>query len=334
MARRKRGKAPSGGNTLKYFIIIIMLIAAFWYYRRNTREVEHRAENVRKQVDTAWSAANEQIDKLAGIQDTAKSDSNQQQSNSRKKNRKPKQKQYDGEQVTNTAGYDFTKAPGFEYPKAIKGEQILRYTGFTLSYNEKYEQASWVAYNITNNEVGGKIKRADHFREDKSVKTGSASLEDYRGSGYDRGHLAPAGDMKWSEKAMNESFLMSNMSPQAPAFNRGVWQQLEEQVRAWSKENENLYVVTGPVLTDNLKTIGKNKVAVPKYYYKIILDAREPDIKAIGFLVENKGSSKPLESFAVPIDSIEEVTGLDFYPLLPDDMEEKLENKVNLRGWF
>jgi endonuclease G len=332
MARRKRGKTPAGGNTLKYFIIIIMLIAAFWYYRRNTEEVEKRADNIQKQVDTAWSAANEQIDKITGTQDAAKAD--QQQHNSRKRKSKPKQKQHDGEQVTNTAGYDFTKAPGFEYPKAVRGEQILRYTGFTLSYNEKHEQASWVAYNITNNEVKGKIKRADDFREDKSVKTGSASLDDYRRSGYDRGHLAPAGDMKWSVKAMSESFLMSNMSPQIAAFNRGIWQQLEEQVRIWSKENGDLYIVTGPVLTDNLKSIGKNKVTVPKYYFKIILDAQEPDIKAIGFLMENKGADKSPESFAVPINSIEKITGLDFYPLLPDDMEEKLENKVNLRGWF
>lgn len=335
MAKKRRRAPIQGYSTLKYFVIIVMLIAAFWYYRKNTDEVENQADRLKQQADTAWQTASKGAEKVIGSQDTSRLDEpRKQQEDKPRRKRRTKEKQHEGEQVTNTAGYDFTKAPGFEYPKAVSGEQVLRYTGFTLSYNEKHEQASWVAYNLTAREIQGTTKRGSDFREDKAVKTKSATPDDYRRSGFDRGHLAPAGDMKWSPKAMSESFYMTNMSPQEPAFNRGIWQQLEEKVRFWAKDNGDIYVVTGPVLTPNLKTIGKNKVSVPKYYYKIILDARDPDIKAIGFLMENKGSNKSLESFAVPIDSIEKITGLDFFPLLPDDMEEKLENKVNLRGWF
>jgi endonuclease G, mitochondrial len=232
-------------------------------------------------------------------------------------------------------GYDFTKAPGFAYPTTIPGEQVVRYTGFTLSYNEQHEQASWVAYMLTGEQVKGTVKRADDFREDKQIKTRTASPSDYRGSGYDRGHLAPAGDMKWSAKAMSESFYMSNMSPQAPAFNRGVWNKLEERVRKWAVKHDELYVVTGPVLEPGLPTIGANEVSVPRQYYKVMLRTNNrSDIIAIGFLLENEGSELPLKQFVVPIDSIEKVTGLDFFPLLPDEIEEKLESRVSLRGWF
>ena len=111
-------------------------------------------------------------------------------------------------------------------PKPIIGEQIVNHLGYSLSYNEKNEQASWVAYELTADQVRGTVKRKDSFRSDPLIKTGSASLSDYKGSGYDRGHLAPAADMKWSTTAMSESFFMSNMSPQLPGFNRGIWKKL------------------------------------------------------------------------------------------------------------
>ena len=119
------------------------------------------------------------------------------------------------------------------------------------------------------------------------ISTGSASLPDYKGSGYDRGHLAPAGDMKWSTTAMSESFYMSNMSPQEPSFNRGIWNRLESQVRRWAIDNGSVYIATGGVLTDGLKTLGSNSVSVPQYYFKVILDYQEPDIKGIGFIIPN-----------------------------------------------
>ncbi len=160
-----------------------------------------------------------------------------------------------------------------ELPHYTNDSEIIQHTGYALKYNEQYEQAEWVAYQLTDIEVNGKYERSDNFRKDPFVSTGSATLKDYKGSGYDRGHLIPASDMKWSPDAMSSSFYMSNMSPQDPSFNRGIWKKLEEQVREWAVDNREIYVVTGPVLTNGLyQTIGVNKVAVPNHYYKVVLD--------------------------------------------------------------
>lgn len=209
-----------------------------------------------------------------------------------------------------------------ELPAHSLGDDIIRHTAYTFKYNEECEQADWVAYILSAEEVQGTHPRTDDFRHDPMVTTGSAELSDYQGSGFDRGHLAPAGDMKWSATAMSESFYMSNMSPQRPAFNRGIWKKLEEQVRAWATENGEILVVTGPVLSENLPTVGTNKVAIPEYFYKVIVDAKEPGVKGIGFVLANQGSQKPLEAFAVTIDSVETLTGIDFFPALPDEWEK------------
>ena len=141
-------------------------------------------------------------------------------------------------------------AQDLELPYFEDASTVTRYAGFMLKYNEQYEQAEWVAYQLTAAEVLGTLERTNNFKADPNIETESAALRDYRGSGFDRGHLAPAADMKWSTAAMSESFLMSNMSPQRPGFNRGIWKKLEGLVRRWAEENEEIYVVTGPILTD------------------------------------------------------------------------------------
>ena len=219
-------------------------------------------------------------------------------------------------------------------PKSILDEQIIDHFGYSLSYNEDHEQANWVIYELTDNEVSGGVKRKNQFRSDPKVKTASASLSDYRGSGYDRGHLAPAADMKWSVTAMSESFYMSNMSPQRPSFNRGIWKRLEEQVRLWALNNKSIYVVTGGVLEDELETIGVNEVSVPEYFYKVILDYIEPELKGVGFIIPNKRSNERLINFAVSVDSVEISSGIDFFYLLPDSIEKRIESNVNLSEWF
>ncbi len=188
-------------------------------------------------------------------------------------------------------------------PLHTSNHRIIEHSAYILEYNEKYEHAEWVIYLLTQDRVSGSSERTDNFRPDPKVKTHSASLADYKGSGYDRGHLAPAADMKWSENVMSESFFMSNMSPQKPGFNRGIWKRLESIVRTWAIENDEIYVVTGPVLSDNLSAIGTNEVAIPEYYYKIILDYKEPEIKGIGFVVPNKSSKISLIS--MPLQSIQ-----------------------------
>ncbi len=213
--------------------------------------------------------------------------------------------------------------------------EIVRHTGFVLKYSEEHEQAEWVAYLLTLSEVEAEdFQRTDNFRVDPQISTGSATLDGYRGSGYDRGHFAPAGDFRWSSSAMSDTFFLSNMSPQSPSFNRGVWKKLENRVRTWALENDEIYVVTGPVLADGpFETIGPNEVAVPKRYYKVILDYKEPEIKAIAFILPNKRSTEALSSFAVTIDEVERITGLDFFHLLPDDIEELLESSLNRVLW-
>jgi endonuclease G len=201
-------------------------------------------------------------------------------------------------------------------------------------YSEEHEQPVWVAYLLTDDEVLGTVEHTDVFRQDPQIPTDSASLKDYRFSGDDRGDLAPTADMKWSVEAISASFLMSNISPQKPGFNRGVWRKLEEWVREQAIANEEVYIVTGPVLTDGpFQEIGPNGVDVPKRYFKVLLDYKEPEIKAMGFVLPNKSSRMPLMSFAIPMDQVEQLTGLDCFPLLPDNIEELLESKVTVDAW-
>jgi endonuclease G len=182
--------------------------------------------------------------------------------------------------------------------------------------------------------VNGALDRADNFRPDPMVRTGSATLDDYKGSGYDRGHLCPAADQKWSAEAMDDSFYLSNMSPQASSFNRGIWSSLEAMVRTFANDNGSIYIATGPVLSDGpYKTIGKDKVAVPKQYYKAILVYDGTNAEAIGFLLPNEGSDKPVKSFATSIDQVENVTGIDFFPKLPDDTENSVEASFDTTKW-
>jgi len=181
--------------------------------------------------------------------------------------------------------------------------------------------------------TGERAERSDNFRIDPEIPTGSATPDDYKRSGYDRGHLLPAADMSWSPEAMSLTFLMSNMSPQEPSFNRGIWKKLEARVREWAVEDGLIYVVTGPVLEDGLPEIGTDRVSVPRYFYKVILDYQEPDIKGIGFVMANQKSKLDIYHYAVSIDSVEKLTRLDFFPALPDEFEETIESTVNLSLW-
>jgi endonuclease G, mitochondrial len=214
--------------------------------------------------------------------------------------------------------------------------EVVEFKAFSLGYHEQHEQAAWVAYRLLAQGNAPRHTRQDRFRADGRVSTGSATPEDYANSGYDRGHLAPAADFSTDQQALKETFYMSNMSPQVPAFNRGIWSKLENQVRAWAETEGDLWVVTGPVLHNqkNLEKIGANQISVPLYYYKVILDAREPELKMIGFVLPNEGSGKDLRSFVLTVDSIEALTGLDFFPMLPDELEERLESQHAPLLWF
>jgi endonuclease G len=220
-----------------------------------------------------------------------------------------------------------------EYPALLPNEKIISHTGYSFVYSEEHEQAKWIAYELTKEETTSLFERTDKFLVDPLVSTGTAENSDYLKSGYDKGHLAPAADMGWSALTMKESFFFSNMSPQLPGFNRGVWKRLEELMRSWAIDNKAIYIVTGPLLSKGLPTIGSNGVSIPKYYYKVVLDYTQPEIHAIGFVLPNASSSASLNTFAVSIDEVEKQTGIDFFPALPDDQETKLEKEVCKSCW-
>ncbi len=222
---------------------------------------------------------------------------------------------------------------GIEIPATAKSDLIICHTGYCLSYDENYKLAKWVAYELTFAETQGTFARNDKFKPDPLITRNSASLADYKKSGYDRGHLAPAADMKWSAETMAESFYLSNMSPQDKSFNRGIWKKLEEQVRDWAIENKSVYITSGPILEKGLPTIGPNQIPIPKAFYKVVLDYSQPDVKSIGFIIPNQGSSLPLKTFVFTIDSIEKLTHIDFFTRLPDNIESRLESETCVNCW-
>jgi endonuclease G, mitochondrial len=220
-----------------------------------------------------------------------------------------------------------------ELPLITSQDLIATHTGFTISFNPSHLQANWVAYELTRDETVSVTKRTDNFRPDPKIATGTATNADYLRSGFDRGHLAPAADMGWSKISMSESFYFSNICPQEPGFNRGIWSQLEQLIRTWAVEYGNIFLATGPVLSDSLPCIGANKVSIPNYYYKVILDTSGGTYQGIGFVLPNKSSKEPLQNFAVSIDSVEAITGINFFVSLPDSIENIVESTLCIDCW-
>jgi endonuclease G len=226
-----------------------------------------------------------------------------------------------------------SKFEDFNYLPTSTTGQIVKHSSYNLSYSEKHEQAEWVAYSLHKSDIVSTHRERPFFVEDPKVKSTSASWRNYKKSGYDRGHLCPAGDRRKTENIYNETFYTSNISPQKHSFNAGIWNKLEQKTRYWAKKYNHLYVVTGGILEDNLKTIGKEEVAVPNAFYKIILDYTKPEIKAIAFLLPHQESKQPISTFVVSIDEIEEKTGIDFFHHLPDSLENELEKSSNYKNW-
>ena len=222
----------------------------------------------------------------------------------------------------------------FNYlPANVTDHQIVSYTQFTLSYNEQHEQADWVAYELTSEEVAMKQKRCNCFKTDASIITKSASKSDYSSTGFDLGHLSPAADNNMNEQANEESFLMSNISPQIPRFNRGIWKELESWVRDKATEHNSVYVVTGPVFLNNLGVVGKNNVTIPGYYYKILLRQENSKMLSIAFLMHQLSSSSDIKDYLVTINTIETLTGLDFFPELSKSTENRIESQAQPKKW-
>jgi endonuclease G len=223
-----------------------------------------------------------------------------------------------------------------EIPAAITGrqEQIITHIGYTVSYNSDWKIPNWVAYELTKEEVEGVIARGHNFIPDPEVNyVESATTNDYKNSGWDRGHMAPAADMKWSEQAMKESFYLSNICPQNKNLNSGIWKSLEEQVRGLATEKGNIYIVCGPIVSKQPETIGYNKVVIPNAFFKVLLQNDNGDWSAIAFMFANENGRKPLSTYAMSVEEIQNITNIDFFPALPDSIEEKIERHVDFTKW-
>ncbi len=233
-------------------------------------------------------------------------------------------------------------------PLGAKQEEIAEHAGLILSYNENHELSNWVSSMILPDIEQGNFSRTNDFRPDTTISTGSAveadyflktlisdNKFDYDGYGYDRGHLAPSADYRWSQKAMSATYYYSNMSPQCPDFNRGKWAETEAFLRSYVMENKTeLMVYTGPILKDDLPKVERsvNQMSLPDYFYKIAIDTRNN--RAIAFLMPNQMFEDPIENYAVTIDSIEKLTGLDFLPKLDEKHQVFLESNCNAEPWF
>lgn len=222
-----------------------------------------------------------------------------------------------------------------EQPAKMTGvpEVILKRTGYIVSYNTQTKIPNWVAWHLTKEHTSGSVERhSEVFHEDTDVPAPRVDDADYFNSGFDRGHMCPAGDNKWDRKAMNETFLFTNICPQVHALNEGAWNDLELACRRWARKYGDIYIVCGPILDEaQPRTIGRRKVVVPKRFFKVILCLQDGP-KAIGFIYENSShNSRSLFKNATNVDDIEELTGIDFFPNLRDNIEKKIEAN---RGYF
>lgn len=237
---------------------------------------------------------------------------------------------------------------GLGYPISSNNYPVIKHAALSLGYAEEHEQAAWVQHVVIPEVEFANVSRTNDFRTDSLVKTGTAEETDYflkevmpdgemkyDGFGYDRGHLAPSADFRWSQKALSESYFYSNMSPQKPEFNRERWAELESWIRTYVIDfQEPVFVVTGPILKEGLPSQGENEVSIPAQFYKIVLDLTGDEKKAIAFLMPNDHCAYPVSGYVTSVDQIEKLTGLDFFSSLDDTEESKLESMNSMDNWI
>ncbi len=211
-------------------------------------------------------------------------------------------------------------------------DTLVSYDAFIVHFNSERGIANCAAYELTRNELNGTVERSNEFMADPGV-IGCPLPQDYAGSGMDRGHLVPAADLKWSPDAMRQSFLMTNISPMHKALNEGGWAKLEEKVREWAVRDSALLVFTGPVVSEGDTTLTNGHVTVPSAYYKVIMAPCAKPRRTIAFIYPNGHSGGRLRQYAVSVDEVERRTGMDFFPTLPDEEQQRIESVVNLDAW-
>lgn len=229
-------------------------------------------------------------------------------------------------------GHDFGDLLAVRMDESIPS-QIVDYTGFRVSFNSENRTPNWVSWELLADETDGSQSRSNSFWQDPDVFN-CPQTSDYVRSGYDRGHLCPAADQKWSEKAMSDCFVMANMCPQDHSLNSGAWGTLENKERAWAKRDSALVIVAGPIYEDtDTKRIGQAGVRVPSAFFKVIIAPYLDTPRGIGFVYPNMSSPGNMQNYSMSIDEVERLTGLDFFHTLPDDIEDEVESKTSFKEW-
>lgn len=240
--------------------------------------------------------------------------------------------------------YQYREAPPYEMadsiisicmPAPLNGvsELILYKTAYVVSYNKDTKIPNWVAWHLTAEHTDGPYGRLNNFYEDDAVDSPKATVYDYCGSGWSRGHMCPAGDNKWDRKAMFDTFSLVNVCPQNASLNSGLWNSIEMDCRNWAKRFQDIYIVCGPMFyRQDHEVIGDNEVYVPEAFFKVVLCLNGTP-KGMGIVVKNTSGTRKRDLYYNSINQVERITGIDFFPILPDDIEEKIESKMDLDQW-
>lgn len=321
MAKKKNSKE----NSASFYIVLIIIVGVVCWFHKPIMEF---IKNMDKHETTLSSKVEEIQTTVTDKVEEIKEEVNQKVIESKSTSTK----------TSEQSGINLSAIENLERPASIKNrsERILNRKNYSTSYNKHWKIPNWVAWKIDRSELKNNEARTNEFLPDPDLKESEAvTTNDYRGSGYDRGHMCPAGDNRYHWKAMQESFYMTNMCPQNHKLNSGDWNDLEEMCRFWAEKENGLYVVTGPIVTSKSpKKIGrKQKVVVPDAFFKVILSTTGKQPRALGFIFENKNTRQHLGKYAMSVDEVEAITGIDFFPALPDEIETMVEKQINLRSW-
>lgn len=219
-----------------------------------------------------------------------------------------------------------------KYDKSIS-QRIIIHKGFVVSYNPEWKVPNWVAYELTADETEGPYGRENNFDFDPSYEGWQADNSDYRNSGWSRGHMVPANHLKWDSSAMKESFYYTNICPQNESLNNHDWKYLENDCCRWANKYGRVYITCGPIIYADHETIGNGKVAVPDYFFKVVLAPVNGTYTGIGFIFKNEAGRHPQDYYARSIDEIEDITGINFYSSLPDAEEMNVESTFDTKYW-
>ena len=322
MAKKKKKKSGIKWRPLLLIILLGLCASGYFIYSDNNREIELPELPDSNEIQKTLKKTVEEADKIKD------------ELISQAENLKPViEKIKSGSEEETTTSTEAPKLnleiPVYTYPGRYEKEIIINRTGYTLSYNQYYKNPNWVAWELTREETKGETERYDKFLPDPDLPEPRVVHKDYTKSGYDRGHMAPAADMKWSKQAMIESFYMSNICPQVGNLNRGDWNDLEELCRDWADKYGRIYLACGPIFdSKSPKRIGGHKVAVPDRFFKVILIYNRKNPIAMGFIFKNTAHSQDIEKYMVTVDSVENVTGMDFFSKLPDEIENRIESII------